>query len=323
MSLLSRLSFLRRTPPPAPAPMDDRRTPAAVPPSVPTPAPTCDRAALRFEDLTDPLDESRVPWLDRPGVDESGLTADQLQWRREGYVVKSGFLPHDLIDAYCKVREALGRPGGWHTPVPYLHVAEIRDLCLYPPLLELIRGLIGAEMGMHLNLTGWVSSERNWHQDDYLNPEFVQSWYCAVWMALDDIDPDCGPFEFVPGSHLWDPMAGEKVRQHLPPEEARQIGHRHSGDVGHWAQYAERFVNGVFEEKIARSGLVPRQFLAHKGDVLVWHSRLAHRGSTPRRRSLQRKAIITHYSALDHRPDMVFHRDANGGPFAHFDIPLY
>ncbi|HZR84458.1 MAG TPA: phytanoyl-CoA dioxygenase family protein [Candidatus Binatia bacterium] len=304
MGLLSRLKSFRR----------DR---AIAPPPYAPPR------ALRFEDLTEPLDELRVPWLDRSDVDERDLNDDQRHWRRHGYVIKSGFVPPELVDAYCAVREPLGRPEGWHTPVPYVHVPEIRDLCLHPPLMALLRELIGGEMGMHLNLTGWVSTERNWHQDDYLNPDFVQAWYCAVWFALDDIDPDCGPFEFVPGSHKWDPMSGAKVRTHLPPDEARQIGHRHSGDVGHWAQYAERFVNGAFDDKIARSGIEPKRFLGRKGDVLVWHSRLAHRGSEPRQRGSQRKAIITHYSALDHRPDMVFRRHAGGGAYAHFDIPLY
>ena len=54
---------------------------------------------------------------------------------------------------------------------------------------------------MHLNLTGWVSTERNWHQDDYLNP-FINSWYGRL-VALDKISADAGPFEYVPGSHKW------------------------------------------------------------------------------------------------------------------------
>src|SRR5262249_29364443 len=162
------------------------------------------------------------------------------------------------------------------------------------------------EMGMHLNLTGWVSSERTWHQDHYLNPEFVKHWYCGVWFALDDIHPDSGPIEIVPGSHRWAAMSGERVRARLPAEQARQIEHKHNGDVGHWAKYAESFVTRAFDEEIARVGVAPVAFLGAKGDVLVWHSRLVHRGSPPRRSDVPRKAIITHYSGLAHRPDMTF-----------------
>jgi hypothetical protein len=69
-----------------------------------------------------------------------------------------------------------------------MHVPEIRDLSLYPPLHEVIKELFGGEFVLHLNLTGFVSTERDWHQDDYLNPPFINGWYLATWMALEDID---------------------------------------------------------------------------------------------------------------------------------------
>ena len=47
-------------------------------------------------------------------------------------------------------------------------------------------------MLLHLALTGWISTQRDWHQDDYLNPPFVANWYAAVWMALDDISAESG-----------------------------------------------------------------------------------------------------------------------------------
>lgn len=276
----------------------------------------------RFEDL---LEESaRVDASGPPPLAADDPFADDVQaWWRDGFVVKRTFAPASLVDAYTAVREALGRPEGWHSPVPYLHVGEIRDLCLFPELMRLLERLIGAEMGLHLNLTGWMSSERTWHQDGYLNPEFVGTWYCGVWVALDDVHPDCGPLEVVPGSHRWGAMSGAKVRSYLTAAEARQIGHEHAGDVGHWAKYAEPFVTRAFDERIARSGVAPVPFLGGKGDVLVWHSRLAHRGSTPRRRDLERRSLISHYSAVAHRPDMTFVRDAGGGAYASFDIPLY
>ena len=69
---------------------------------------------------------------------------------------------------------------------------------------------------LHLVLSGWVSSERTWHQDDYLNPDFVNSHYAAVWVALRDISPDCGPFQFVRGSHKWPLTRRDKVLANCP-----------------------------------------------------------------------------------------------------------
>ena len=117
-----------------------------------------------------------------------------------------------IPDRYVAIRRELPSPGGWSSPSSYEHIPEMRDLCLYRPLLDKIESLIGDEMVLHLNLTGWVSTERNWHQDDYLNHRNVNGWYIAVWMALDDISPDCGPFEYIPGSHRWPVLRGDRVR---------------------------------------------------------------------------------------------------------------
>jgi len=92
----------------------------------------------------------------------------------------------------------------------------MRYLLLYPPLMAKLKEVIGEEMILHLCLTGWVSTQRGWHQDDYLNPSFVNSWRTAVWIALGDIH---GPFEYVLGSHRWPLMRGEKVRALLTDEE--------------------------------------------------------------------------------------------------------
>ena len=153
---------------------------------------------IAFADLSEFPDPSVLPWLDRPGVKESRLKPDQLAWRQDGVVIKRKFLPDDVVDAYIARRAQLDSPGGWRGPTPYLHVPELRALSLYPPLMRLMADLIGEPMMLHLNLTGWISTERNWHQDDYLNPPFVNSWYCAVWMALDHIDAGLWPVRIRP-----------------------------------------------------------------------------------------------------------------------------
>jgi ectoine hydroxylase-related dioxygenase (phytanoyl-CoA dioxygenase family) len=174
---------------------------------------------------------------------------------------------------------------------------------------------------LHLALTGWVSTERNWHQDDYLNPDFVNSWYCAVWMALDHIEPDCGPFQYVPGSQRWPLMRGGKVRSFLTEEESS----RREGPLGYneWPKYSERYVVPAIEAEIEARGAPPITFLAEKGDVLIWHGRLMHRGSAPLVPGKERRSLITHYSGRGHREDMPNRRrDANGMEYAWFDHPL-
>jgi ectoine hydroxylase-related dioxygenase (phytanoyl-CoA dioxygenase family) len=261
-----------------------------------------------FADLSEEPAAEHLPPLDQPVVGEAALTPQQLAWRRDGVLILPRFLPASLMDAYSERRAALNLPGGWPYPTPYLEIPELRELALYPPLMEQMRELIGEQMMLHLCLTGWVSTERDWHQDDYLNPPFVNSWYAAVWMALDDIHPDSGPFEYVPGSHRWPLMRGEKVRARLPWRQAMQNS---------WPTVSESFVVPAIEAEIARRRAKVDQFIAKRGDVLIWHGRLFHRGSKPRAPSIMRKALICHYTGALHRRDMPKRaRDANGQIYA-------
>ena len=249
---------------------------------------------LSWDDIGDMVEDLAVPFLDRSTVNSDHLTQLQRQWRQDGVVVLPKFLPDDLIDRYCAVRSTVRAPGGWKSETPYRDVPEIKDLCLYPPLADLLEHLIGHPMGLHLNLTGWVSTERDWHQDDYLNPLFVSGHYVAVWMALDRISPDAGPFQFVRGSHRWPLIRQQKILELLD----------HDGSDPNWPTWSERLLTPFFEREIARREVPVEDFLGERGDVLIWHSRLLHRGSLPTRPGAERRSLISHYSAIDHRPDM-------------------
>lgn len=226
------------------------------------------------------------------------------EWQETGVVHLPEFLPSSLIESYCAVREKVPSTNGWNTPIPYMRIPQLKDIALYPPLMQTLEALIGGPMGLHLNLTGWVSTERNWHQDGYLNPEHVGSHYAAVWMALDDIHPDSGPFEYVPGSHQWGMMTRAKIWEKLTPTERTSPA---------WPKIAEKILNAPCNEEIQNRGATVTQFIPKKGDVLIWHPRLLHRGSEPKSPGMVRKALINHYSALSHRHDMPLRAEHSQG----------
>lgn len=259
--------------------------------------------SLTFEQFCEEIPDGEKPPLDRAGrfVDVVlSYEPNKAEWRDNGFLVLKNFVPRSLIDAYTARYQADNGENariGYASNTPYMSVPEIKDLCLYGPLTEVLRSLVGEEVGMSLNLTNWASTERNWHQDDYLNPHHVNGHYLAVWIALDDIHPDSGPFEFVPGSHKWPVMRQSLVKAQIPEP------HRSTPD---WPWHAEQFLNDVFEREIEKRGAnVERWDTAKKGDVLVWHSWLAHRGSKPKNPDLLRKSLICHYSGAKHRPDMA------------------
>jgi hypothetical protein len=47
---------------------------------------------------------------------------------------------------------------------------------------EKIEELIPTPMAVNCAFMGWTT--RTWHQDDYLNPPWMNSWYLAVGMSL-------------------------------------------------------------------------------------------------------------------------------------------
>ena len=142
-------------------------------------------------------------------------------WNDDGFVIKKGFLPDDLLTAYeeCWLEHNVNRPGGWPDCTPYRRHPEVMSILTHHNLNDTMERLIGEPAGVHLNLTGWVTTRRNWHQDTYLNPPHVGDYYAAVWIALEDIHPDSGPFQFVRGSHKWFVLTREKILAALEPEE--------------------------------------------------------------------------------------------------------
>lgn len=223
---------------------------------------------------------------------------DPLQafWRKDGKGTLPRLIPDDLIEAYCDayVKRDLATHNASDV-TPYMRIPELREICTYGPLSDILEHIIGEPMGVHLNLIGWTSTERDWHQDHYLNPPGVGSFYAAVWIALEDIDPRSGPFQYIPGSHKWGSLDREKV--------IAACGSSLSDPD--WPRHSEKVLTPLVEAKIKAEGLKVQTYLPKKGDVLIWHSRLMHRGSKPEVPGLQRRALIAHYSGINHRSDMA------------------
>ncbi|MES2584780.1 MAG: phytanoyl-CoA dioxygenase family protein [Pseudomonadota bacterium] len=256
---------------------------------------------VNFGTLSDPQPADTKTWVERAPHTE--LTELQRQWREDGVVILRNFIPADLRQAYCEERERmLPRDrsqrdnfwGGWHHPYPYMDSGTLKQLALYRPLTEALREVIGDELGLHLALTGWVSTERNFHQDTYLNPPDLWSHYVAAWIALDDVHADAGPFQFVRGSHTWNVLRRDKLMAYLTPEER---------EMSNWPSFTQEWVSQACEAEIARRGASVEEFIPKGGDLLIWHSNLIHRGSQPRNPELLRKSLICHYSSVKRRTD--------------------
>jgi hypothetical protein len=91
-----------------------------------------------------------------------------------------------------------------------------------------------------------------------------------------------------------------------------------------WPIYAEHIVNKVVEGQIQNTNSKVMKFHAKKGDILIWHAKLMHRGSIPKNPDLFRPAFIAHYSNIRGRRDFSadITRHGNGGYFWDFGVPI-
>lgn len=195
-------------------------------------------------------------------------------------------------------------PGGWDYATPYMDHPGLLRLACDPGLGHMLEELVGEPMGVHLCLTGWQSTRRDWHRDQYLNTPNVGGFYAAVWLALADIVPDSGPFQFVRASHHGPPLSQSRVRLALGDDGFRND----------WPTLSERLLTPLFERQIEDEQLRVETFLPRAYYGLVWHSRLLHRGSIPADPTLERRALIMHFSGINHRPDFppAVKHDAGG-----------
>lgn len=253
--------------------------------------------------MTVTLDDLTIP-APQPGP---------ADWNNDGFVIKKNFLPEELMQAYeeCWLKHNVNRKTGWDYCTPYRQHPEIMEILSYKGIHETIEGLLGEPGGVHLNLTGWVSTTRNWHQDTYLNPPHVGDYYVAVWIALETIHPDSGPFQLVPGSHRWPVVTQDKILRALTPQERN---HR-------WPTHSERLLTPLFTNEIIKREAEVLTYLPDRGDVLFWHGRLLHRGSVAKIPDMRRKTLIAHYSGINHRQDMPKAQQYKDGWFFPIDDP--
>lgn len=252
-------------------------------------------ATVTLDDLCRPWLPGEAPWLDQLDKVHDVLSATQQAWRDDGLVILDGILDNEHIDAYTNAWRAdnTHRVMGWPCDTPYVHEPSILDLTAVAG--HILHDLIGHPMAVHLNLTGWRSTQRNFHQDAVLNPDSNRDHYAAAWFALDDIDDDAGPFEYVPGSHREFGM----LRQDLV---LRALGTTTANPL--WPRDSERILTPLYEDAIAERGMEVRRFTPKRGSLLLWHARLLHRGSVPNNPDLERRSLIAHLSSVNHRPDM-------------------
>ena len=124
------------------------------------------------------------------------------------------------------------------------------------------------------------------HQDTVHFSTFPKDLMMACWVALEDINDDQGPLQYIPGSHL------------LPSFTKYEFPNKHTyknskNERDFYFEYEKEILN-----IIKKLNLKLKKFNAKAGDCFLWHPRLWHGGSKVLTNKT-RLSYVTHYMASE------------------------
>ncbi len=233
--------------------------------------------------------------------DINATDAEQLRYFiANGYVVFPKAVATDVIDDYLAFFERAwdrappgiyAHSGGAVHPLSrelYDRVTKVSDLHYYFPRVEelvyptsvhrFLKLIYEREPAVFQSMSMRKGSEEALHIDTGPLTLTEPMSLTASWVALEDVRPGSGEFQYVPGSHR------------LPEILNNGVSKAHNNDFA--AYYA---VLEATRKRCADEKLPTEYFMAKKGDVLIWAADLMHGGAPIMDHNLTRKSLVFHH----------------------------
>jgi len=250
------------------------------------------------------LDLTGQPLIDRPDFDKllaAGAFGDWSEQaamlQRDGYcIIQPGdqAFQSRITDVVAELEPILAdQLSDWETGTVgspriqdgWMEHHSVRALALEPVVLGLLRQLYGREPFAFQTLNFAVGSQQHFHSDAVHFHSYPHGFMCGVWFALQDIEADSGPLHYFPGSHRLPYLSAHALG--LAPDVIEAEPHPQTLFEPHWQQ------------AVTDHGFRQENFLARRGDVLVWHANLLHGGELVLNRQLRRWSQVVHYFFAD------------------------
>jgi hypothetical protein len=250
------------------------------------------------------------------------ITADEARdletFVLDGYVVLKNAVPGVILDRATEVLEAaydgrypqvsfecpsLGRssdggPRAWQAKMRevqakaldlHWHFDEIRDLGFAPAVARFLHLLFERPASASQSLGFYRGSEQQMHQDSAYVAYSLPQQFSAAWFALEDVKPDSGELMYFVESH-------RKLPEFIYAGRFKSMVDAQLAGFS-WDLLMEIDVkhSNAIESEAQRLLLKRETFNAKRGDVLLWHSDLAH-GGRPNPTTASRKSVVFHYS---------------------------
>ena len=271
------------------------------------------RAAYRKYDVHKPLiasisskdfpDKTSRAWLDTghskdlaPGKPSYAAFPPNIQqqlltWSDKGYLIWKNFLDASVTDAIQEEIHRLVHRGKLHPThdnklmFANRHSALIRKITYDKRLTGLLGFILDKEVVPFQTINFLYGSNQRAHSDSIHMTTYPLGYLIAVWIALEDTQPDNGPLFYYPGSHRLPYLLNSDFNEGETP---LLLGNKD------YVDYEDRIA-----QQIKDLSLQPEVFLAKKGDMLVWHANLIHGGMPVKNPALTRKSMVIHYYAKD------------------------
>jgi hypothetical protein len=218
-------------------------------------------------------------------------------FERDGFLMFDPEIPEETIDRAVADAE-LGPRGGWprfrrRDPPPdpgrvtdaWTISPDVKAIALAPAVLRLLQTLYEREPRPFQTLNFKVGTQQAPHADAvHFNTE-PPGYMCGVWVAMEDVDSDCGPLVYYPGSQKLPYASPQEVGIEIAPGQ-EAVSHEE-----YEARY-EPYIGRLIE----RERLEPHYATLRKGQAMVWAANLLHGGSPVKVPGRTRRSQVTHYT---------------------------
>ena len=215
----------------------------------------------------------------------------KIYYSKNGYLLIKNLINKEECEEYLKHIEKLNKgekiltgfqrsegPSSYkgRTFNQHLYDSNVLKFLIHPKLKNILEDCFGQEAEGIQTMHFFQGSEHPLHQDQYYLPDCM-----SAWIAMEDVNEENGPLCLQPQSHL-----GRLITK-------KEIPIQQEGET-----YEQQQTNRYFPivKKIAKENNIPIiNILEKQGDVLLFHGRLIHGGSTILKKNSTRHALACHY----------------------------
>ena len=248
----------------------------------------------------------------KPKIDPE-LAPKRDQFERDGYLILEGFVEPELCDRVVedaeRYYESKGITADQADRTMNLHYAapSAREVLLRPETTDVISALLGANAVFFQSIYFNTGSQQGAHSDHMFMSTEPDDQLVGFWLACEDVEAGSGELLYYPGSHRLEhyriPEYYSRRHDELQQEIESRGDELHEQFKGHLEATGQTLMTAYFYDQWTRDlhsqldqgGFEQQTFLPRKGDVLLWHAKLAHGGLPVTSPGATRRSLVAHY----------------------------